>query len=117
MNTNGQDTHLLQVLQSSFASTLQRVAVVANQGVRSFMLQELRTLIPTYVVSSFSEMRAAMASESSLFGLDIREMSVADAALLSRCLAESRKAQAAVYIMTPEQQAEFDATIFQYTFQ
>ena len=116
MYEDNADGYFLRVLDSSVAAHLSRMALVAERGRQSFVLQEVRNQVPTYIVSSIGEMRAAMNGQDTLFALDMREMSIEDTALLALCLGESRQALAAVYILSAEQFSLFDTDTFQFVY-
>ena len=117
-NTATSETYFQKALEGSACQKLSRIAVLARPKGNSFLQQELRTRVTTYVISSLEELRVALRSlrEDTLQAFDIRELQLEDTRLLTSCLNEATARNALIYIMTSEQFSLFGEASFSFVY-
>lgn len=110
------DEYILGVLDSQAIKTMPRLAVIEESGNSSYLLQELRNRVPTYMTSNLKEFRIALSRQDreGLVSVDIRELPAEDLAVLAQCLAESTIPVAAIYVMTEAQFSLFKDVKFDF---
>lgn len=120
------DKMLLEVAANGPTDHIKRIALITPDSRGSFAVAALRGELPTFVVESLSELRAALTtcfeqraeeakdgSNLGMFALDITRLSLSDTALIGESLG-SATALGNVYVLTPEQFELFEEGTFDF---
>ena len=105
-----------KILRHAEHSGSGRIAVIAGRGSRSYVVEEVRNTVPTYLVNSLKELRQAFMdvakTRQKLIALDLRELPIDETELFAGQLALSTGNIGLVYIITKTQFAFFDGVEF-----